>query len=124
MIPPSPWRQQGFREGIVLLQLPGRGRGGCCSPGTEIFPPPDEAEDHLISRDWMNTKCSSWRGQELETRVVPDGFLHPGAAFSRFEGERANLEVHEKPRVQMRLKSHRNGKIETTCVSKRSPEPS
>lgn len=56
-------------------------------------------------------------GQDLETWVVPDGFLHPGAAFSGFEGERANLDVHEKPCVEMRLKSHRNGKIETTCVS-------
>lgn len=68
----------------------------------------------------MNTKRSSWRGRDLETRVVPDGFLHPGAAFGRFEGERANLDVHEKPCVEMRLKSHRNGKIKTTCVSKRS----
>lgn len=68
----------------------------------------------------MNTKGSSWRGRDLETRVVPDGFLHPGAAFSRFEGERANLDVREKPCVEMRLKSHRNGKIKTTCVSKRS----
>lgn len=68
----------------------------------------------------MNTKGSSWRGRDLETRVVPDGFLHPGAAFGRFEGERANLDVHEKPCVEMRLKSHRNGKIKTTCVSKRS----
>lgn len=46
--------------------------------------PRDEAEDHSISRDWMNTKCSSWRGQDLETWVVPDGFLHLCAAFSRF----------------------------------------
>lgn len=43
-----------------------------------------------------------------------------GAAFSRSEGEQANLDVHEKPCVEMRLKSHRNGKIETTCVSKSS----
>lgn len=63
----------------------------------------------------MNTKRSSWRGRDLETRVVPGGFLHPGAAFSRFEGERANLDVREEPCVEMRLKSHRNGKIKTTC---------
>lgn len=71
----------------------------------------------------MNTKCSSWRGQNLETGVVPDRFLHPRAAFSRFEGERANLAVHKKPCVEMRLKSHRNGKIETTCVSSDPLEP-
>lgn len=68
----------------------------------------------------MNTKCSSWRGRHLESRVVPDGFLHPAAAFSRLEGERANLDVHEKPWVEIRLKSHQNGKIKTTCVPKRS----
>lgn len=57
-------------------------------------------------------------GQDLETWVVPDGFLHPGAAFSRFEGERANLDVHEKPRVEMRLKRENRNYL---CIQ--PPEP-
>lgn len=83
MIPLSPWRLQGRDP----APAPRKRMGRLLLPRNGDVPPWDEAEDHLISKDWMNTKCSSWRGQDLETWVVPDGFLHRHTVLSRCEGE-------------------------------------
>lgn len=59
MIPLSPWRQRGSSSQEEDGEAPAPQEWRCS--------PLDEAEDHLISKDWMNTKCSSWRGQDLES---------------------------------------------------------